>query len=116
MKVCVLGLWHLGTVTASCLTSGGHRVTGLDFNESVIADLRNGKPPLFEPGLEDLVKKGIQSGALDFSTDPAQALRDAQVIWVATTHPWMMMTTRMWIMWLSVFPFCFRISKMGRKC
>ncbi len=87
MKVCVQGLWHLGTVTAACLTSGGHRVTGLDFNESVIADLRNGKPPLFEPGLEDLVKKGIQAGALDFSTDPAQALRDAQVIWVTYDTP-----------------------------
>ena len=87
MKVCVLGLWHLGTVTAACLASGGHRVTGLDFNESVIADLCNGKPPLFEPGLEDLVKKGIQAGALDFSTDPAQAVRHAQVIWVAYDTP-----------------------------
>jgi len=87
MNVCVLGLWHLGTVTASCLASGGHRVTGLDFNESVIADLRNGNPPLFEPGLEDLVKKGIQEGALDFTTDPAQGPRDAQVIWVAYDTP-----------------------------
>ena len=87
MKVCVLGLWHLGTVTAACLSSGGHHVTGLDFNESVIAELRNGKPPLFEPGLEDLVKKGIQAGTLDFSTDPAQALRDVQVIWVAYDTP-----------------------------
>ena len=87
MKVCVQGLWHLGTVTAACLASGGHRVTGLDFNESVIADLRDGKPPLFEPGLEDLVKKGIQAGALDFSNDPALAVRDAQVIWVAYDTP-----------------------------
>ena len=87
MKVCVLGLWHLGTVTASCLSSGEHHVTGLDFNENVIADLRNGKPPLFEPGLEDLVKKGIQAGTLDFSTEPAQAVRDAQVIWVAYDTP-----------------------------
>jgi UDPglucose 6-dehydrogenase len=87
MKVCVQGLWHLGTVTASCLALGGHHVTGLDFDESVIADLRNGKPPLFEPGLEDLVKKGIRAGVLDFSTDPAQAVRDAQVIWLAYDTP-----------------------------
>ena len=87
MKVCVLGLWHLGTVTAACLASGGHDVTGLDFNESLIADLRNGKPPLFEPGLEDLVKKGIQAGTLGFSTDPGQAVLDAQVIWVAYDTP-----------------------------
>jgi UDPglucose 6-dehydrogenase len=53
----------------------------------VIADLRNGKPPIFEPGLEDMVKKGIESDTLDFSTDPAQAVRDAQVIWVAYDTP-----------------------------
>jgi UDPglucose 6-dehydrogenase len=87
MKVCVLGLWHLGTVTSACLASGGHRVTGLDFDEVVIANLKNGKPPLFEPGLEDLVKKGLETGVLDFSTSPADAVRNAQVIWVAYDTP-----------------------------
>ena len=87
MKVCVLGLWHLGTVTAACLASGGHHVIGLDFDETVITSLKKGQPPLFEPGLEDLVKKGIQSGTLDFSTDPAQAVSEAKVIWVAYDTP-----------------------------
>jgi UDPglucose 6-dehydrogenase len=87
MKVCVLGLWHLGTVTAACIASGGHQVTGLDFDEAVITNLKKGQPPLFEPGLEDLVKKGIQSGTLDFSTDPAQAVNEAKVIWVAYDTP-----------------------------
>jgi len=87
MKVCILGLWHLGTVTAACLAYGGHHVTGLDFDETVIANLKKGQPPLFEPGLEDLVKKGIQSGTLDFSIDPAQAVSEAKVIWVAYDTP-----------------------------
>lgn len=87
MKVCVLGLWHLGTVTAACLASGGHQVTGLDFDETVITNLKNGKPPLFEPGLENLVHKGLASGLLEFSTGPAQAVRGAQVIWVAYDTP-----------------------------
>ena len=87
MRVCVLGLWHLGAVTAACLASGGHHVTGLDFDETVITNLKKGQPPLFEPGLEDLVKKGIQSGTLDFSTDPAQAMSGAEVIWVAYDTP-----------------------------
>lgn len=87
MKICVLGLWHLGTVTAGCLTLGGHSVTGLDFDETVISSLKNGVPPLFEPGLEDLVRKGLKSGALDFSTNPAEALQGAQVIWVAYDTP-----------------------------
>src|SRR5687768_7856726 len=87
MKVCVLGLWHLGTVTAVCLASAGHRVTGLDFDETVIKDLKNGKPPLFEPGLEDLVKRGLEAGVLDFSINPADASHGAQVIWVTFDTP-----------------------------
>ena len=66
MKVCVLGLWHLGTVTAACLASGGHQVVGLDFDESVIANLKKGKLPLFEPGLEELVKMGLLKINWDF--------------------------------------------------
>ena len=87
MKVCVLGLWHLGTVTAACLAAGGHQVCGLDFDETLIANLKNGRPPLFEPGLEDLVKKGIQTGSLDFSSSPAYAVHQARVIWVTYDTP-----------------------------
>lgn len=87
MNVCVLGLWHLGTVTAASLASGGHHICGLDFDETVIANLKNGQPPLFEPGLEDLVKKGLETGTLDFSTNPAEAVLGAQVIWVAYDTP-----------------------------
>ncbi len=86
MKVCVLGLWHLGAVTAACLASGGHEVTGLDYDETVITNLKDGKPPLFEPGLEDLIKMGLQSNTLNFSTDP-ETVHDAQVIWIAYDTP-----------------------------
>jgi len=87
MRVCVLGLWHLGTVTAACLASGGHHVSGLDFDGIVIANLKNGKPPIYEPGLEDLVKMGLGTGSLDFSNNPAYAVLDAKVIWVAYDTP-----------------------------
>ena len=87
MKICVLGLWHLGTVTAGCLTLGGHQVTGLDFDESVIKNLKHGKPPLFEPGLEELIQKGIASHLLSFSSNPADAVKGAQVIWVTYDTP-----------------------------
>ena len=87
MKICVMGLWHLGTVTAGCLVLGGHHVTGLDFDETVIANLKNGQPPLFEPGLEDLVRKGLASGVLDFSTDPDEAVEGAHVIWITYDTP-----------------------------
>lgn len=87
MKVCVLGLWHLGSVTAACLASRGHHVTGLDFDEQVIENLGRGQPPLFEPGLEELVKKGIAEKKLDFTMDIKMAVRGAQVIWVTYDTP-----------------------------
>ncbi|NTU56995.1 MAG: UDP-glucose/GDP-mannose dehydrogenase family protein [Anaerolineales bacterium] len=87
MKICVLGLWHLGSVTAACLASGGHFVTGLDFDEQVIENLGKGIPPLFEPGLEELVKKGIAEKKLDFTTDTRKAVSGANVIWVTYDTP-----------------------------
>ncbi len=86
MKVCVLGLWHLGTVTAACLASAGHDVTGLDFDPSVVSRLSAGEPPLFEPGLADLVKAGLDAGTLRFSAEAA-AVANADVVWVAYDTP-----------------------------
>jgi UDPglucose 6-dehydrogenase len=86
MKVSILGLWHLGSVTAACLASGGHDVTGIDFEPAVVARLASGKPPLFEPGLEELVKAGLAAGKLRFSADPASAA-DADVVWITYDTP-----------------------------
>jgi len=87
MKVCVLGLWHLGTVTAACLASGGHQVVGLDFDAEVVQNLKNGQPPLFEPGLEDLVQQGLKDGLLCFTSDLVEAIEGADIIWVACDTP-----------------------------
>jgi UDPglucose 6-dehydrogenase len=87
MKVCVFGLWHLGSVTAACLASGGHSVIGLDFNEEVIANLSQGHPPLFEPGLEELIQSGIEAKRLAFTTETDEALRDADILWVTYDTP-----------------------------
>ena len=87
MKVCVVGLWHLGCVTAACLASGGHQVTGLDFDEQVIHGLNQGQAPLFEPGLDDLIQKGIQTQNLRFTTDPEDAAHGADVIWLTYDTP-----------------------------
>ncbi len=87
MKVCVQGLWHLGSVTAACLASVGHDVTGLDADTATIEKLAHGKAPLFEPGLDDLLQAGIANGKLKFSTLPALALEGAEVLWVAFDTP-----------------------------
>lgn len=87
MKVCVLGLWHLGCVTAASLASVGHEVIGLDGDGSLITNLEQGKAPLYEPGLDDLLQAGIASGVLTFTSSPAQALENAEVLWVTFDTP-----------------------------
>src|SRR6266851_617656 len=87
MNVCVMGLWHLGSVTAACVASLGHRVVGFDFDAAAVDSLREGRPPLFEPGLEELVRRGLAAGNLSFSSDPASALENAQLLWVSYDTP-----------------------------
>ena len=87
MKVCVFGLWHLGLVTSACLASAKHSVVGLDFDKSLVANLRNGILPLFEPDLNDLVKKGVSENNLKFSINIGQSIHNAQVIWVTYDTP-----------------------------
>ena len=85
MHVTVLGLWHLGSVTAACLARH-HRVTGLDFDETLITGLRAGRAPLHEPGLDALLAAGLAGGNLAFSTE-AGAAASADVVWVCFDTP-----------------------------
>ncbi len=87
MKVCVVGLWHLGSVTAACLADGRHDVEGLDFDAETVAKLQGGRAPLFEPGLDDLICRNLVSGRLRFTSDPVDALRGAAVVWVTYDTP-----------------------------
>jgi UDPglucose 6-dehydrogenase len=87
VKLCVLGLWHQGAVTAAGLASLGHHVVGLDLDESRIAMLDRGLAPIFEPGLEDLLKAGLASGQLRFTSAISDATRDIEVLWVAMDTP-----------------------------
>jgi UDPglucose 6-dehydrogenase len=86
MRVAVVGLWHLGTVIAACLGKAGHEVVGIDEDRGVIADLVLGKPPVFEPGLEETCKAGVQAGRLRFSSDFASAA-DAELVWITYDTP-----------------------------
>jgi UDPglucose 6-dehydrogenase len=87
MRVTVYGLWHLGSVTAACLAAGGHQVTGLDLDQKVSTDLQAGKPPIHEPGLTELVQKGLASGSLKFASDARQGLAETQILWVTFDTP-----------------------------
>lgn len=87
MKVCVVGLWHLGTVTAACLASAGHEVAGLDFDSERVQKLQAGQPPLYEPGLAELVQKGIAQGRLRFCSTVTDALLGPKIVWVTYDTP-----------------------------
>jgi len=86
MKITVLGLWHLGSVTAACCARH-FEVVGLDFDSAVIDSLRAGKLLLFEPGLDELIQAGVAAAQLRFSADPAEACRDAELLWVTYDTP-----------------------------
>ncbi len=87
MKICVYGLWHLGSVTAGCLSSAGFQVTGLDWDNRVVESLKKGIPPLFEPGLEALIREEVSRGNLHFTNDPESALREVDLVWVSFDTP-----------------------------
>jgi UDPglucose 6-dehydrogenase len=87
MNICVYGLWHLGSVTAACLAAARHRVTGFDPDGERVEKLNRAEPPLFEPGLAELIRAGIDGGTLRFTADAAEALRDAAIVWVTFDTP-----------------------------
>lgn len=86
MKVCVFGLWHLGTVVAASLAAAGHDVVGLDLEAGTVDALGRGQPPLFEPGLADLVKRGLDGRKLRFTTN-VRDVSNADVVWIAYDTP-----------------------------
>ena len=87
MKVAVLGLWHLGSVTAACLASAGHSVRAFDPVPGTVAALAASRPLVAEPGLPALIASGLRSGKLQFTSDLIRAVRDADVTWVTFDTP-----------------------------
>ncbi len=87
MKIAVLGLWHLGSVTAACLASLGHDVLGVDDDAAVVAALNAGKPPVFEPGLAERIAQGVQLGKLRFADQASAIPPDTELVWVTYDTP-----------------------------
>lgn len=84
--VCVVGTWHLGVVNAVGFAEQEYRVIGLEFDKRNVKDLKAGKPPLYEPGLQELMHKRMHSGHLLFSDDPAE-VRCADFVVIAYDSP-----------------------------
>jgi UDPglucose 6-dehydrogenase len=86
VKVVVYGLWHLGSVTAACVAPH-YRTVGLDLDDAVVRGLAEGRAPLHEPDLDDRLAEGLRSGRLAFTSSPAEALPEADVLWVTFDTP-----------------------------
>jgi GDP-mannose 6-dehydrogenase len=87
MKVAVFGLGYVGSVTAACLAANGHEVWGVDVDAAKVDPIAEGRSPVVEPGLDELIAKAVASGALHATTDPRAALDGADVSLVCVGTP-----------------------------
>jgi UDPglucose 6-dehydrogenase len=85
----VVGAGYVGLVTAACLSRLGHRVTCIDKDEDRVRELTSARIPFYEPGLEDLVSRGVRSGRLSFvgPEDMGQLVSEAEVVFIAVGTP-----------------------------
>lgn len=87
MKIGVIGTGYVGMVTAVCLADLGHTVIGTDVDAEKIEKAAQGDPNIYEPGLEDLLKKCLAKGNLTFSTDLLETIRKSDVLFVCVNTP-----------------------------
>ena len=86
-KVAVIGTGYVGLTTGACFAHLGHLVTCADIDEAKIERLRQGEIPIFEPGLEELVREGVHSSRLSFTTDPVAAASEADFVYLCVPTP-----------------------------
>ncbi len=87
MEITVIGTGYVGLVAGSCLAGSGNRVTCADVDEEKIRRLNSGDVPIYEAGIERLISEGLAAGRLRFTTDAAEGVRTADVIFVAVGTP-----------------------------
>ena len=87
MHITVIGTGYVGLVSAACFAELGHTVIGVDIDEDKIKKLKEGVSPIYEPGLEEILKRGLKSGRLSFTTDVKEALPETTVVFSAVATP-----------------------------
>ncbi len=86
-QICVVGVGYVGLVTGACFSDLGNRVVALDVNPERVANLKKGIMPIYEPGLEELVRRNVNAGRLSFTTDYAEALEGCEFAFIAVGTP-----------------------------
>jgi UDPglucose 6-dehydrogenase len=87
MKIAVVGTGYVGLVTGTCLSETGNTVTCVDIDENKVARLKEGQMPIYEPGLEKLFERNIKEERLFFTTNLADGIKEAQIIFLALPTP-----------------------------
>ncbi|MGQ7959136.1 GDP-mannose 6-dehydrogenase [Pseudomonas sp. SP16.1] len=87
MRISIFGLGYVGAVCAGCLSARGHEVIGVDISAHKIELINNGKSPIVEPGLEELLQQGLRQGRLRGTTDVAAAVLESDVSFICVGTP-----------------------------
>ncbi len=87
MRVAMIGTGYVGLVSGACFADFGHHVTCVDMDAGKIARLKAGEMPIYEPGLDQLVTANVREGRLAFTTEGAEAIRDADAVFIAVGTP-----------------------------
>src|SRR4030088_51987 len=87
MRIAMIGAGYVGLVSGACFADFGHQVTCVDKDAGKIASLHRGEIPIFEPGLDALVASNVKAGRLDFTTDLATPVAEADAVFIAVGTP-----------------------------
>lgn len=87
MNLCIIGTGYVGLVTGTCFAEVGHHVVCVDNDARKVATLQAGGIPIYEPGLEELVKQNVQAGRLRFTTSTAEGVEQSDVVFIAVPTP-----------------------------
>src|SRR5262245_30332201 len=87
MKIAVVGTGYVGLVLGACLSENGNDVVCVDKDQSKVATLRSGRMPIYEPGLEELVRRNTELERLSFATDSSRAVKVSDIVFIAVGTP-----------------------------
>src|SRR5436190_9933120 len=87
MRIAMIGTGYVGLVSGACFADFGHKVCCVDKDAAKIDGLNVGQMPIWEPGLESLVKSNVDHGRLTFTTDVIEAVKAAEAVFIAVGTP-----------------------------